>query len=193
MGAWLVGVLLGNSLFKTKRRMIRISGATLVTGWTLSMLTLCAILFATYPLHQLNYAGPIVLDAFCESIIRVLWSLSLAWIIFACVQGYGGVINKILCLSIWQPLGKLSYSTYLLHYPIQMIFTSSQRQPQYFSDLFVLRKFCGDAFISVLVAFFWVLLFEMPIVGLGKIMFKKPRGRDLESAEDDAESEKLCP
>lgn len=197
MGAWLVGNLLGYALFKTKQKPLRMNSKLLVLGWLLTFFTFIVIIFGTYPLHQLNYTGPIVLDAFCESIFRIVWSICLAWIIFTCIHGFGGIVNDFLCLQIWEPLGKLSYSAYLLHYPIQRILSASRRGPLYFSDFTVLQRFGGDVIISFGVALIWVLVLEMPVVGLDRRLLHQQRrinSRILGNEhEDDVNTEPICP
>lgn len=193
MGAWLVGVLLGYALFKTKQKRMRLSKTALIIGWSLTLLISTVIMFGTYPLHQLDYHGPIILDALCDSTFRVVWSSCLAWIIFTCIHGYGGFVNRFLCLEVWQPLGKLSYSAYLLHYPIQVVLSGSRRGPLYFSDFTTLERFGGDVLISFGAALVWVLLLEMPVIGLDRILLRPKRvgivtGSDIET--DDRE--KLC-
>lgn len=54
----------------------------------------------------------------CE--FRVIWSIALCYVIFACYHGYGGPVNKFLSLPIWRPLSRLSFVTCLVH-PLVMI------------------------------------------------------------------------
>jgi peptidoglycan/LPS O-acetylase OafA/YrhL len=49
------------------------------------------------------------------SITRVTYPLSIAWIIFACHFGYGGVINRFLSARGFIPLTRISYCAYLIH------------------------------------------------------------------------------
>ncbi|KAI6186686.1 Oac-55 [Aphelenchoides besseyi] len=37
------------------------------------------------------------------------------WIVTSCFYGYGGPINAFLSWNAWLPLGRLTYSAYLLH------------------------------------------------------------------------------
>lgn len=177
IGAYIIGLLLGYILFSIKNRQIRLSKLVVACGWTLSITNCFTIVFGIYSFEQLDYDGSIFMDATYESVIRVLWAASLSWMIFACVKGYGSVINWFLSLSFWQPLGKLSYSIYLLHYPLQIYFMSTQRQPEYFSNARAIHKFWGDFMLTVFLAVIWVLTFEMPILGMQELMFKSRRGR----------------
>lgn len=53
---------------------------------------------------------------------KLFWGLALAWVVFACVNGYGGYINSFLSWGFFLPLAKLSYMVYLLHFDIVMAF-----------------------------------------------------------------------
>ena len=46
---------------------------------------------------------------------RTLWSVGLAYLIYACLNSKGGFINDILCWKIWIPLARLSFSAFLVH------------------------------------------------------------------------------
>lgn len=183
MGAYLIGVLLGYVLFSIKNRQIRAPKIIITTGLLLSITNCFAIVFGIYSFQQLDYDQSIFIDATYEAMIRVLWACSLAFIIFACVHGYAPILNWFLSWSVWQPLGKLSYSIYLLHYPIQVFFMSVQQEPQYFSNTDAIHKFWGDFMLTVCVAVLWVLAFEMPILGIEEIFFRNGRRRERENQE----------
>lgn len=157
MGAWLVGVLLGYILHNFKGKSIKIPTVTytdyssvhclqkqkkifslqtlIAVGWSISIGTILSIIFGVYSLQQLDYHSTDLESAFYESFSRVCWAISLAWIVFACIHGYGGPVNWFLSLPQWQPLARLSYSFYLVHLPIQLLFAASVRTQASFSDL----------------------------------------------------------
>ncbi|XP_021707319.1 nose resistant to fluoxetine protein 6 isoform X1 [Aedes aegypti] len=173
MGAWLIGVMLGYIMHLTKHRIVRLSKVVCISGWLISLSIMLAILLGDYPLQQPDtYADhPVVVDAIYEATNRIVWAGCLAWIVFACVNGYGGPINTFLSLPIWQPLGKLSYSIYLLHVPIQTMLLGSLRSTGYFSDIVAAHNFWGDFGLTVTISILWCLAFESPMVGLEKLLF----------------------
>lgn len=191
MGAYIIGLLLGYILFTMKNRQIRLPCFVVFCAWVLSITNCFIIVFGIYSFEQLDYDGSFFIDAIYESIIRVFWSLSLSWIIFACVHGYGSFINYFLSLSFWQPLGKLSYAIYLLHYPLQICFMSVQREPEYFSNTKAIHKFWADFMMSVCLAVIWVLAFEMPILGIQEIVFKGRRGENRSGAQIDQQKRQI--
>ncbi|XP_063703745.1 nose resistant to fluoxetine protein 6-like [Culicoides brevitarsis] len=178
MGAYIVGLMLGYILFTLKNRQIRLPRLAAVFGWILSITNCFTIVFGIYSFQQPDYNASIFVDATYEAIIRVLWALSLSWMIFACVKGYGSIINYFLSLSIWQPLGKLSYAIYLLHYPVQIYFVSQQREAVHFSNINAIFKFWGDFMMSTCLAVIWVLTFEMPLLGVQEMMTRRGQPTD---------------
>lgn len=66
---------------------------------------------------------------------RITWAIALCYVIFACIHGYGGPINWFLGHPLWQPLSRLSYSIYLVHFPIVILTTATLKSSLYFSEL----------------------------------------------------------
>lgn len=133
----------------------------------LSILTILAIVFAQYPLMQEDFnSNHVIADALYESLRRLFWCIAMSWIIVTCLTDHGGVVNKFLALPVWTPISRLSYSIYLLHLPLQLIYLSSNRTPQYFSNYRAIFKFTGDFSMAFFFAFLWALAFEYPVLNL---------------------------
>ncbi len=119
--AYLVGIMLGWILHRTKNSKILIlkvcilkqdlfeilfiicllvffiEKITLVVSWILSGLTLTMIIYGPYPYVDENTA-PIMNPMFelvYGAFHRILWSTTLAFIIFLCSHGYGGILKII--------------------------------------------------------------------------------------------------
>lgn len=93
------------------------------------------VIFGNYPFQQVDSQVSVMENAFYETFSRVAWSISLSWIIFACIHGYGGPINWFLSLSGWQPLARISYCIYIVHLLVQLVLMASTKVPRYFNDL----------------------------------------------------------
>uniref|UniRef100_A0A1I7VNF2 Acyl_transf_3 domain-containing protein n=1 Tax=Loa loa TaxID=7209 RepID=A0A1I7VNF2_LOALO len=110
----------------------------------------------------------IILDlsvrAFYSAFSKLGWSLALAYITIACFYGYGGPINDFMSLSIWKPLGRLTYCTYLIHFLVLMYVISMGIDGFSFSStthtLIVFALPC--CVISLFVAYWLSILFELP-------------------------------
>lgn len=103
--------------------------------WTLSIGAILAIVYGIYWINQPNHGTTTLESSFHESFHRVGWALALSWIIFACINDYGGPVNWFLSLPLWQPFSRLSYSLYIVHLPIQLYMVSLTRTTTNFSDL----------------------------------------------------------
>lgn len=110
-------------------------------GWILSTAVILLIIFGHYPFAQSDiYTEPIHFVSFI-AIGRVLWALAVSYIIFACHHGYGGPINMLLSLSLWQPLSRLTYAIYITHNFVILMIMATVRYPLYYTRISVVREY----------------------------------------------------
>ncbi|XP_011672917.2 O-acyltransferase like protein [Strongylocentrotus purpuratus] len=168
---YLVGLVLGYFIFKLRGERVKISKYIAVTGWILALASLFAIVYGTWSGSD-RYV-PQIEAVIYLTFTRVGWGVAICWIIFACLQGYGGPVGVFLEWSFWIPLGRLSYCIYLVH-PIVMysvIFT--QQVLFHFTYVSVAYLYVGNVVFSCAAALILSLLVEGPIMGLEKVMFGK--------------------
>lgn len=103
--------------------------------WIISIGSILTIVYGIYWINQPSHGTTTLESSFHESFHRVGWAISLSWIIFACINGYGGPVNWFLSLPVWQPFSRLSYSLYIVHLPIQLYMVSLTKTNTHFSDL----------------------------------------------------------
>lgn len=157
--SWLVGLIFGAIMRESRKRNIRIpmvSGDILISqlidfafndhfffkskkinlvAWLLTLGLMATVIFANYPLAQSDIKTTNINHALYDSLSRIAWALALSYIIFACAHGYGGPLNWFLSLSLWQPLSRLSYAIYILHFHVSFIVMASAKSS------FVLSEF----------------------------------------------------
>lgn len=141
------------------------------------MATMAAVIFVNYPLAQLDSKNTSLEYGLYDALSRVGWALGLCYIIFACVHKSGGPINSFLGHPLWQPVSRICYSIYLLHFPIILIVMASLKTSMYFSELTAFHAFLGNYVITFLVSIVATLAFESPLVVIEKLIFgtnKKP-------------------
>ncbi len=103
-------------------------------------------------------------SAFIYPITRIIWALNMAAIIWMCITGNGGFVNKFLSYKAFTPLSRLTYSVYLTHVWIVWYYWASIR------TLFDLNKFSfailstGIVLISFTIGAIFSLLFESPFL-----------------------------
>ncbi|XP_046487737.1 uncharacterized protein [Neodiprion pinetum] len=163
--AYLVGVVLGYVIATTKLRLSKLQVAIL---WTVacSLMSLCAI--ATWHLYSDSYVYDVVFESAYAAFARPAWAIAVAWIIYACTQGYGGPIAETLSWPGFLPLSRLSYCVYLVHLVIQVSTAAVTRTSVVFLKFQIFHLFWGDLAISIGMAFLFNIFIEAPVMVLVK-------------------------
>ncbi|KAJ8973784.1 hypothetical protein NQ317_009440 [Molorchus minor] len=140
---YILGLLFGYALFKTRGKRIPINFFVNILGWSITGFVLVSVVVVSHYFHTENYKYNRLFSSLFLSCSRSLWTLGVMWIIFSCVNGSGGkmrvgVVNVILSHWIFKVLGRLAYNVYLWHYIFQGSMQASRKAPQYFSDFLCL-------------------------------------------------------
>lgn len=86
-----MGIGLGYALYKTKEKKIKMSRPFLIFGWLVTTSIVLAYFWGCH-LFQMEYHKYRRLEqSFFLSLSRSGWTLSMAWIVWVCVHGYGGM------------------------------------------------------------------------------------------------------
>ncbi|XP_031634993.1 O-acyltransferase like protein-like [Contarinia nasturtii] len=173
---WLIGICGGYILHESRKKTIRIPKLVNLLGWIISFSLMTTAIFANSPSIQLNNNKTSALNqALCESLSRVAWAIALLYIIFACVHNCGGVINWFLSNPLWQPISRLSFPIYLIHFPVVVYFHATMKSTPHISEATTYHIFFGDFVTTFILSIFAALAFELPVVELEKLIFKKQR------------------
>ena len=100
---------------------------------------------------------------------RTAWGMCICWVMFSCVSGYGGVINRFLSWPPFEVLGRLTYMVYLVHYTIMFIFYENMEQTFFTKDLTMTVFFLGLLTLDYMAAFVFSVLLEKPTQAVEKI------------------------
>ncbi|KAH8347523.1 hypothetical protein KR059_012039 [Drosophila kikkawai] len=171
---WLIGFLFGYFLHVNRGIKFLIRRPIVWTGWLLSLAMIFTSIFALYPAAQWS-APPLSIleESLYYTLTRLAWPLAICWIIFACMQGYGGLANSFLSSPMWQPLSRLSYSMYIWHMFIQEVNSRNVRTNSYFSNYTAMEHFWFDLGFTVLMSFLLYILIEAPLCGFDSLL--RPR------------------
>ncbi|VDM70448.1 unnamed protein product [Strongylus vulgaris] len=103
---------------------------------------------------------------------RIGWALAVSWVIVANHLGWGGIIADFMDHPMWQPLGRLSYCGYIIHFFMIRYFYNLDDRPAHFVSIWRTYVFAAIPVVvaSYVCAFFWSCLFEVPIVKLEKML-----------------------
>ena len=175
MGPYLEGLMLGYVIYRTKHTHVHVHWFINLTCWVLAIATGASVVFGLYP-YMNGTDIDLVVAALYNSLARVAWDLSLCWVIFSCIHGTeGGVVNSLLSLPVWVPLGRLTYAVYLTHpFVLAAVFTST-RKSVYFDDMTLSVLYVAILVGCYVVGFVATLLFESPIMALESIVLRKYR------------------
>jgi peptidoglycan/LPS O-acetylase OafA/YrhL len=154
-------------------RSYRMNRNILIVGSILAILLALICMFAFYPDTILVPGIDSTSFIFYQSLSRTCWSLTIGWLLFLCMTNRGGIINKILSWSIWGPLARLNYATYLTHLTVIFIMVYNQRLPFYYQPHLVINNFVSHIFFSYVTAIVVVIFIETPFFIIEKKLFKR--------------------
>lgn len=175
MGTYLQGLLLGHILHSTRHRRVTVHWLVNTTSWALAVAAGIAVVFGLYP-YANGHDIDLLLSAVYNSLSRLAWGLCVCWVIFSCVHGTeGGLVNSLLSLPVWVPLGRLTYAVYLVHPFVIIAICTQRRTPLWVDDINISVFFIAFLVLSYAAGFMSTLLFEAPFVALEKIIFKKEK------------------
>ncbi|XP_075978328.1 O-acyltransferase like protein-like [Anticarsia gemmatalis] len=164
-----VGMVYGYILHLCRGKKLRISKVNIIILWLLSFAMMAFCIFSIHPVMQVDHDVQFF-DNFLNAYMRGIWGVGLGWLIFACVQGYGGPINWFLSLSMWKLPARMSYAMYLVHLPVIMIANGSWVKTYYFSDASNFYKFMGDVTITFIASFILSVTIDAPCSTLQKLL-----------------------
>ncbi|GFR32796.1 nose resistant to fluoxetine protein 6 [Trichonephila clavata] len=170
MGPYLVGIVLAYYIYKSQKDSRKLSLIELTVGWVFTSATALFCLFGLYHRHL-----TIIETAFYNAVSRTAFGCCLAWVIFVCINGQGGIVNSILSWKCFIPFSKLTFCAYLIHPIVETAYFSSLRRMFEFSGISMIIMSCGFLTFSFAAAFVVSLLFESPVIRLDKLIRNKFR------------------
>ncbi|EDW67403.1 uncharacterized protein Dvir_GJ24124 [Drosophila virilis] len=173
---WLIGLLFGYFLHVNRNRTFQLNRIKIWLGWVVCLALIFTSLFVLYPFADWrNPALTMLEEALYYTLTRIAWPLSLCWVVFACMRGYGGLANSFLSSPLWQPLSKISYTAYIFHIFVQQINGRRMRTSTFFSDYDVMLIFWGGFGFILLLSYVMYIIMEAPFGVLEGMLMPKRR------------------
>lgn len=163
--SYFIGIGLGYLL--ATRTIKKLTKMQQFQGWTLCLVGFVVSLWGNYfwnlgaPYTQLQ-------ATLYYHACQILWPLSIAWIIFACSLGQGGIIHSILAAPIFAPLGRVTYMTYLSHALIIFYHSACRNIPVEPSIMAFIYSAMSNTLLALLLGVVLTLVFESPMLNLQK-------------------------
>ncbi|XP_063709617.1 nose resistant to fluoxetine protein 6-like [Culicoides brevitarsis] len=166
---WLMGVTLGFILYKKRNTPSTLSTFKNVYIWiNVIILTIYTVLGAHI---WREWQTDVQISAYLAAPHRVVWTLCMAWIVYACIRGRGGFINWFFSLPYWKPIAKLNYCNYLIHQPFIVLMARLLRVELHFDGWIFLIMALGVYFFSLVMSIPWTLMFEIPFLNVEKAIW----------------------
>ena len=178
--SFVIGIITAYILYK-KRDTIVLSRKCNLIGWMLAIGNVMAIAYLPFRgYNKYELTDPEYLDSLTslpfylpifEGLARSLWSSSVCWMIFACAIGQGGFISTLLGWTPFLVLGRLTFSTYLIHEIVIQIYFQTRHTLYYFSDIELSFSLVAITVISYGAGFILSVCVEKPFDHLKRILF----------------------
>lgn len=146
-----------------------------ILGWAASTAIAPTVLYGIQDWFDPKAEIPKFAGLAYAGLSRVAWGVAVAWVMFACIKGYGGLVNSFLSWSPFMPLGRLCYCVYLVSLHLQMILHIRFTQPMRYDTYTQINYFFAHLLMSFTVGFFCTILFESPFMVLQKLIFEGKR------------------
>ncbi|XP_050298077.1 nose resistant to fluoxetine protein 6-like [Anthonomus grandis grandis] len=170
---YIIGLGFGLVVFKQKGTHIKLATSVAVAGWMVCIATMLASLVGCHVFFLEEHDYNRIESSIYLAISRTTWTLGIVWMVWACINGYGGPINYVLSLHVFRVFGKISYGMYLLHMGMQYMMSGAAKMHGYFSDFSSLYAAFSDLFIMVIAGFIFTILFEAPLIQSLSLLTKK--------------------
>lgn len=152
-------------MYETRGKKVKINKVFDAVLWILSLSILLSTSVTFYSFQQMEDNTTTRFgNSLYNTCFRVAWAYAIAWIIFACQNGSGGIIRWFLSLNQWQPLGRMGLSIYLVHRFYQVVTFINEKQPIYWDFFTEIQKFFGDVVVSIVFGAFFYLSVENPVL-----------------------------
>merc|ERR1719499_755970 len=185
-GAYFVGFGLGLLCHYIEKQYKKQGKKFYVTAWTstnLQLIGCVGFLFLTMVQH----------DDYQDGLLSSTWSMSTniawnvlsrpAWAFFLSLLTvslmYGprkGFINGFLAWDLWAPIAKLSFSAYVIHFPLLNLRVMEVSSPEHYTPWDRLELWLGHSLLSLFAAGFLWFLVEAPFATLAKMFIEWATG-----------------
>ncbi|XP_028318990.1 O-acyltransferase like protein [Gouania willdenowi] len=157
---FLIGILIGIYLTTRKDQLLK-SKWQAALGWFGALAVMAVVVGVAYILKD-TPAYVSVPHSLYQGLHRPLWALSVAWIILACEEGYGGFIKEFLSMNVWVPLSNISFACYLIHPVFIILYIGLQDTPIHFTNINFMYLFLGHLVLTLVVSYVLNVLLEKP-------------------------------
>ncbi|KAJ3605793.1 hypothetical protein NHX12_027837 [Muraenolepis orangiensis] len=163
-GPYLIGLLLGIYMTTRTEQLLKHQWQAAL-GWLSCLVGMAAVVVTAYVLKDVP-PHPSAAHALYQGLHRPLWALGVAWLILACEEGYGGLAHSLLSLGMWAPLAHISFSCYLIHPFLIVLYNANQETPIHYTSYNFMYLFMGHVTLTLAAGYILHVLVEKPYLFL---------------------------
>ncbi|XP_059474133.1 nose resistant to fluoxetine protein 6-like [Neocloeon triangulifer] len=153
---------------------IKMNKIWVVVEWLLNTALCLAIVYMIVIPYNVDYEYEHVGAAFFAGLHRFAWGVGISFIIWACTNGYGGIVNSILSWKHFLPLSKLSFCAYLVHIDMIVFHIGQNRANTYFSTFEVVFEYLGTLVMIIPLTLWLYVAVDAPCQTIIRTAFGKP-------------------
>ncbi|XP_019871049.2 O-acyltransferase like protein [Aethina tumida] len=184
LGGYAIGLCCGYIYYKNLNAKINVKKIHVVLWWILSFGLCIFIILIAGIMYKEDFTYSRLGAAFYWSVGKNLFALGVAIGIYGTTLNIGWFAKWILELPNVQILGRLTYSTYIVHVALAKFRAGTIRSPLFISDYYFFFTAMSDILISYLVGTMLCIAFEMPISALQKIFVPQLSKRKEEDSSE---------
>ena len=173
INSYLIGIVLGFALYKKWRMRsnlwIRICFYSVM--WIMAATCCLVIIFGKYKTwhgHPFTKAENVMYFMFAHT----GYCIGITLMIYACHNGFGGVINKFLSWSFWVPLSHLTFMAYLFHPLVFVLMYKTMRFRFIYTDWMLVILFAAGVVLTYSLALIVAVTVEYPVANVENAVYR---------------------
>ena len=173
INAYLIGILLGFIFYKKWRvrpnfwlRIFFYSAVWMIAAGCCLMIALGQ--YKTWNGHPFSKSENTLFFMFN----RTIYSIGIALMVYACHNGFGGIINSFLSWSFWVPPSRLTFMAYLSHPIVLTLMYSTMQYRFIYKDYLLISLVTSAVVLSYGLALVLAVVVEYPLANVESAVYK---------------------
>ncbi|RZF41909.1 hypothetical protein LSTR_LSTR005677 [Laodelphax striatellus] len=173
---YMIGLVLGYITMKLRKSKYKVPSYMLHIGSWLFVLAYAAQIYSLV-IYIPGRPYDALENATYAAMLPLTWSIGDGWIGLVQYTTGFGLYNMFFVKKIYTPLSRLVYCVVLIHPAIQLVQSSSNRNPEYLTFPKLLWMTFGDVSLSYFLALIMYILIEAPLRSVVKLWIQGTRKR----------------